>query len=75
MVVSSPVQEPQAGDPAWQGRQLVAALTWSPGHWVTYVCTNGVWWSVDSAGAGVLQANPFRLQSPNLTINILAFKQ
>ena len=73
-MVTSPVLEPQAGDPAWQGRQVVAALTWTPGHWVTYVCVNGIWWSVDTVGAGVVQANPFLLQGPNMTINFLAFR-
>ena len=72
-MVTSPVAAPD-GDPIWQGRELVAVIAWSPGHWVSYVCNNGVWWSMDTTGVGVMEADPFQLQSPNHTINFLAFK-
>jgi hypothetical protein len=71
------VQEPQAGDPAWQGRTLVAALCHAPGHWLTFAKDgNNVWWRLDSAGGGqVFRANPFNSQSNNLLIAFLGFKQ
>ena len=58
--VTSALVEPQAGDPVWGGREGVAALPFSPGHWVTYlrVRHQGVWWRVDSGGRStVVQAN------------------
>ena len=74
--VTTRVQRPQAGDPAWQGRTLVAALAQEPGHWVSFVLANGVWWRVDSAGGGrVHQADPFNSQSDQLNIAFLGFKQ
>jgi hypothetical protein len=73
--VTTRVQRPQAGDPAWQGRALVAALCHEPGHWISFVLDNGVWWRVDSAGGGrVQQADPFNSQSDNMKILFLGFK-
>ena len=75
MAVTTQVQRPQAGDPAWQGRQLVAALCCSPGHWLTFVVYNGAWWRLDSGGGGqVHRADPFASQTNRLTINFLAFR-
>ena len=76
MPVNTQVQRPQAGDPAWQGRQLVAALCSSPGHWFVFIVFNGAWWRVDSAAGGqVYRADPFTSQSDQLHIHFLAFKQ
>jgi hypothetical protein len=71
------VQEPQAGDPAWQGRTLVAALCHAPGHWISFTKdANGVWWRLDSAGGGqVYRANPFNSQNNYQLIAFLGFKQ
>jgi hypothetical protein len=76
VAVNTRVQRPQAGDPAWQGRQLVAALCSGPGHWFTFVFHNGAWWRVDSAGGGqVYLDDPFTSQSNQMHVNFLAFKQ
>jgi hypothetical protein len=76
VAVNTRVQRPQAGDPAWQGRDLVAALCSSPGHWFVFVTYNGAWWRVDSAAGGqVTRADPFTSQSDQLLIHFLAFKQ
>ena len=75
-MVTTAVEEPQAGDPAWGGREVVAALTSSPGHWVAYLRLQGVWWRVDSGGQGhAIQANPFADQSHRVTIDVLAFRR
>ena len=74
--MTSALVEPQAGDPVWGGREVVAALTFSPGHWVTYLRHQGVWWRVDSGGPGtVVQANPFRDQSHHISIDVLALRR
>jgi len=74
--VTSPVEEPQARDLVWGGREVVAALTFSPGHWVTYLRHQGVWWRVDSAAGGtVVQASPFGDQNNRITIDVLAFRR
>ena len=62
-------------DPFWQNREVVAALVHTPGHWISYIRLNQIWWQVDSAGNGVvIQSNPFDNQTPYHLINILAFK-
>ena len=76
VTVTPPVLEPQPQDPVWGGREPVAALVHTPGHWQTFLRIQQVWWLVDSARGGqpVVQANPFQLQSSNRTIHFLAFK-
>jgi hypothetical protein len=71
VVVPTPVDEPQQGDPAWQGRQLVAVLVETPGHWVTFVKVAGVWYSVDAV---IAVSDPFANQSPQSVIHLLAFR-
>ena len=75
MINAALVEEPRSGpggDPAWQGRELVAALVSTPGHWVPYLRVQGVWWEVDG---GIRQANPFQNQSPHSSVSFLAFRQ
>ena len=72
---ATPVEEPRSGpggDPAWQGKELVAALVRTPGHWVPYLRVQGVWWEVDG---GIRQINPFINQTPNSLVSFLAFRR
>ena len=75
-IVTSPLLEPQPQDPVWEGKEAIAALVHTPGHWKTYLKIKQQWWLVDSAGGdqGVMQANPFHQQSSHQTINLLAFR-
>ena len=75
VVNTAPVEEPRSGpggDAAWQGRELVAALVSTPGHWVPYLRVQGAWWEVDGR---IRQMNPFQNQSPNSIVSFLAFRQ
>ena len=45
-LVTSRVAEPLAGDPVWRNRNLVAVLVQEPGHWLTYLHQNLLWWQV-----------------------------
>ena len=72
--VTTPVLEPNYGDPFWQDREVVAVLVHTLGHWISYIPENQIWWQVDSAGGGnVIWANPFDNQTPHHLINVLAF--
>ena len=62
-VVTTPVMEPVDGDPAYQGRRLVAVLVSKPNHWVTFVKQNNVWWNLDSVSRAAVMQNPFTCQS------------
>ncbi len=70
------VMEPRPGDAVWQGRQPVAVLAETPGHWKTFLRVGGVWWLVDQGAGGIILANPFVWQSidVNMTINYIALK-
>jgi hypothetical protein len=46
VLVTSRLAEPLAGDPVWGNRNLVAALVQEPGHWLTYLHQNLLWWQV-----------------------------
>ena len=43
-MVTTPVTEPQDGDAAFFGKNCIAALVNTPGHWITYVKIASSWW-------------------------------
>ena len=59
VAATSQVLEPRAGDVDWHGREVIAALCHSPGHWRAYVKVQGVWWHMDRVAGTIIQANPF----------------
>ena len=75
-LVTSHLAEPLGGDPVWRNRSLVAVLVQEPGHWLTYLHQNLLWWKLDTGGGGtVVQQNPFQHQGPRHVIMMLAFRQ
>lgn len=73
IIITTPVQEPQDGDQAFQGRRLVAVLVSKPRHWVTFAKIDNVWWNLDSATNAAVMQNPFVCQSQNNLIMQLWF--
>ena len=72
-VVTTPVMELEDGDPAYQGRRLVAVLVSKPNHWVTFVKLDNVWWNLDSVSNVAVAQNPFTCQSARHIIMQLWF--
>ena len=84
--VTRPVAEPLANDPNWAGKEvrMVVAhqgtgLLNSPSHWFSFLRVRGVWWRVDTGGAGsIRRQNPFLTQMGTrsrvgFTINFVLF--
>ena len=74
LLITSPIQEPRDGEATFFGKEMVAVLVSTPGHWITYIKLRGVWWCVDSVRAHAVQRNPFQCQSPQHMIMQLWFK-
>ena len=72
-VMTTPVLEPEDGDPAFQGRRLVAVLVSKPNHWVTFVKVDGVWWNLDSVSNVAVIQNPFTCQTARHIVTQLWF--
>ena len=84
--VTTPILEPLPDDPNWAGKEVRMVVAHqgtgqlnSPSHWFSFFRVRGVWWRVDTGGAGTIRRqNPFQTQMGTrsrvgFTVNFVLF--